>query len=551
MYFVSSLGVNQNAKIKSISEIVDQRIAVTVKELNEAEVDISSYISKNLVPDFDQASRAYFNQTMELNKEVMDYRTQVNIAKTMLSALSESEYITLPANSKLTDSGIISQIQEYNHLILERNKLLANSNPNNPVVAEMGRSLKVIREGVEKSLTGLINNTNMIANSLEQQMNTRQQQLANTPNEALHLANIKRDQKIKEELYLFLLEKKEENDLSLSFASDNSQIIVAPHSSHMPIGPNKRLIILSALIVALVIPITILLLKVLFDTAVHTKKDLELLVAPYLGEIPLVGGKKKWKYLPSWLQHKPWRKKKDTYQIMVKQNSRNIINESFRILRTKLDFMNKSGQNKVFAITSIQVGSGKSFLSMNLAASYALKGSKVLVIDMDLRRATASKYVPNSKHVKGIADYLSGTDDNYDEIIIKSPIGADLDVIPVGTIPPNPAELILSDRLSTLLTTLRQEYDYIFLDCPPIDIVAESGEIARYADMALFVVRAGLFPKGMLPEIDELYNKKVFKNMVVLLNGVTEGGHYGYGKYGYGKYGYGYGYGSKHGYYSE
>lgn len=543
--------VNQNAKIKSISEIVDQRIAVTVKELNEAEVDISSYISKNLVPDFDQASRAYFNQTMELNKEVMDYRTQVNIAKTMLSALSESEYITLPANSKLTDSGVISQIQEYNHLILERNKLLANSNPNNPVVAEMGRSLKVIREGVEKSLTGLINNTNMIANSLEQQMNTRQQQLANTPNEALHLANIKRDQKIKEELYLFLLEKKEENDLSLSFASDNSQIIVAPHSSHMPIGPNKRLIILSALIVALVIPITILLLKVLFDTAVHTKKDLELLVAPYLGEIPLVGGKKKWKYLPSWLQHKPWRKKKDTYQIMVKQNSRNIINESFRILRTKLDFMNKSGQNKVFAITSIQVGSGKSFLSMNLAASYALKGSKVLVIDMDLRRATASKYVPNSKHVKGIADYLSGTDDNYDEIIIKSPIGADLDVIPVGTIPPNPAELILSDRLSTLLTTLRQEYDYIFLDCPPIDIVAESGEIARYADMALFVVRAGLFPKGMLPEIDELYNKKVFKNMVVVLNGVSEGGHYGYGKYGYGKYGYGYGYGSKHGYYSE
>lgn len=541
--------VSQNAKIKSISDIVDERIAVTIKELNEAEVDISSFMSKNLVPDFEQASKTYFSQTMELNKDLMDYRTQANIAKAMLAALSESEYITLPANSKLTDSGIISQIQEYNHLILERNKLLTNTNPNNHVVAEMTRSLKVMRDGVEKSLNGLISNTNMIASSLEKQMNTSQQELAKAPNEARQLANVKREQKIKEELYLFLLKKKEENDLSQSFASDNSQIIVKPHSSYMPIGPNKRLIILSSLIIAFIIPIAMLLLKVLFDTTVHTKKDLESLTAPYLGEIPMARRKKRLKYLPSWLQTIPWKKKKETYNVLVKQNSRNIINESFRILRTKLDFMNKSGQNKVFVVTSIQPGSGKSFISMNLATSYALKGSKVLVIDMDLRRATSSKYVTGTKHMKGVADYLSDTDSAYTDIVIKNAIVNGMDVIPVGTMPPNPAELILSERLSALLGTLREEYDYIFLDCPPIDIVAESAEIARYADMALFVARAGIFPKAMLPEIDELYDKKVFKNMVVMLNGVTEGGHYGYGKYGYG-YG-GYGYGSKHGYYTE
>ena len=546
--------INQNAKIKSISEILDQRITLTVKELNEAEVDISSYMSKNLVPDFDQASRAYFTQTMDLNKELMDYRTQVNIAKTMLATLAESDYITLPANSKLTDSGIISQIQEYNHMILERNKLLSNSNPNNSVIAEMTKSLNVMREGVEKSLRGLISNTNMIASSLEKQMNTSQKQLANTPNEARHLANVKREQKIKEELYLFLLEKKEENDLSLSFASDNSQIIVEPHSNYLPIAPNKRLIILAALIVAFMIPIALLLLKALFDTAVHTKKDLESLTASYLGEIPLAKTRKRWKHLPTWLQSAPWKKKKETYTVLVKQNSRNIINESFRILRTKLDFMNKSGQNKVFVITSIQPGSGKSFISMNLATSYALKGSRVLVIDMDLRRATASKYVPGTKHMKGVADYLSDTNSDYTDIVIKNAIVDGMDVIPVGTMPPNPAELILSERLTTLISHLRKEYDCIFLDCPPIDIVAESAEIARYADIALFVARAGVFPKAMLSEIDELYNKKVFKNMVVMLNGVTEGGHYGYGKYGYSKYGYGrygYGYGSKHGYYTE
>lgn len=547
--------VNQNAKIKSISEIVDQRIDITIKELNEAEVDISSYISKNLVPDFDQASRAYFSQTLDLNRELMDYRTQVNIAKTMLAALSESEYITLPANSKLTDSGIISQIQEYNHLILERNKLLTNSNPQNSIVAEMAKSLQVMREGVEKSLRGLISNTNMIASTLEQQMNTSQQQLANTPNEARYLANVKREQKIKEELYLFLLKKKEENDLSLSFASDNSQIIVQPHSSHMPVAPNKRLTYLAALIIAFVIPIAILLLRALVDTTIHSKKDLESLTASYLGEIPLAKAKKRRKYLPDWLQAVPWKKEEEAYNVVVKQNSRNIINESFRILRTKLDFMNKSGASKVFVVTSIQPASGKSFISMNLATSYALKGSKVLVIDMDLRRATASKYVASSSYARGIADYLSDTGSDYTDILIKNAIVEGLDVIPVGTIPPNPAELILSERLAALIDTLRNEYDYIFLDCPPIDIVAESAEIARYADMALFVARAGIFPKGMLPEIDELYNKKVFNNMVVILNGVTEGGHYGYGKYGYGKYGYGYGgyggYGNKHGYYTE
>lgn len=547
--------VNQNAKIKSIADIIDQRIALTVKELNEAEVDISSYMSENLVPDFDQASKAYFSQTMDLNKELMDYRTQVNIAKTMLAALSGSEYITLPANSKLTDSGIISQIQEYNHLILERNKLLSNSNPNNSVVAEMTKSLKVMRDGVEKSLTGLISNTNMIASSLEKQINTSQQQLAKAPNEARQLANVKREQKIKEELYLFLLEKKEENDLSQSFASDNSQLIVKPHSNYLPIAPNKRLIVLASLIFAFAVPVGLLLLQTLFDTTVHTKKDLENLKTSFLGEIPWARRKKRFKFLPTWLQRIPWKKEKEKFEVLVKKNSRDVINESFRILRSKLDFMNIAGGNKIFVVTSIHPGSGKSFISMNLATSYALKGSRVLVIDMDLRRATSSKYVPAARRAKGIADYLNDPCNDYHDIIIKSAVAEGIDVIPVGTRPPNPAELILSSHLSCLLANLREEYDYIFLDCPPIDIVAESAEIARYADLALFVVRVGLFEKALLPDIDELYTKKVFRQMVIVLNGVDITSHHGYGRYGrygYGKYGYGkYGYGSKHGYYTE
>lgn len=541
---------SQNAKIKSITEMVNERINVTLKELNEAETNISSYMSKNLVADFDQASSAYFRENMELSKQIMQYRTQVNIAKSMLASLNGSEYLTLPANT-INDAAIISQIHEYNQLVLERNKLLDNSTPNNAVVSNMTKSLQVIREGIAKSLKGLISNTNMTVNSLEQQMGNSQQHLAQTPIEARSLANVKREQKIKEELYLFLLEKREENDMSLSFASDNSQIIVKPHSTMLPIAPNKRLIVIASLIVGFALPIAILLLLVLFDTTVHTKKDLESLTASFLGEVPLAQGKKRWKYMPAWMQKMMQKKEKEKFVVMVQKNNRNIINEAFRILRTNLDFMGKGSDNKVFVVTSLLPGSGKSFISMNLATSYALKGSKVLVIDMDLRRATASKYVSTSKHPKGIADYLGGFCNDYNDIILKNAIVEGFDVIPVGTMPPNPAELILSEKLSALITELRQQYDYIFLDCPPIDIVAESGEIARYADLAIFVVRAGMFEKAMLPDIDELYNKKVFKNMVVMLNAVTTSGHYGYGKYGYGKYGYGrYGYGY-HSYYND
>lgn len=534
---------NQNAKIRSVTEMVNTRIDITLKELNEAETNISSYMSKNLISDFEQASSAYFRQNMELTKSVMDYRTQVNIAKSMLGMLNEGEYLTLPANSQI-GSNIESEIREYNQLVLERNKLLTNTSPSNSIVSNMTSSIQAIRESIETSLKGVINNMNTTLSDLESQMLTSQQQLANTPIEAHNLANVKREQKIKEELYLFLLEKREENSMSQSFASDNTRIIVSPHSSILPIAPNNRLIFLAFLIISLALPVALLLLKALFDTTIHTKKDLETLKASFLGEIPLAKQNKRWKTVTKWLKKLQKNKEEEKFEVMVRKNSRNIINESFRILRTKLDFMNKAGQNQVFILTSIQPGSGKSFLSMNLATSYALKGSRVIVIDMDLRRATSSKYVIESKHAKGIADYLSEANDDYKKIVIKEPITEGFDFIPVGTIPPNPAELILSDKLHTLIEKLRQEYDYIFLDCPPIDIVAESIEIARYADMALFVARAGLFEKALLPEIDELYNKKVFKNMVVVLNGVTEGGHYG--KYGYGRYGNGY-----HSYYNE
>lgn len=539
--------ISQNAKTNSISELVNDRIKVTVQELNEAEVEISSFMSKNLVSDFSQASSAYFTQNLELDKEVMSYRTQVNIAKSMLNSLSESEYLTLPGNSGLTDNSIVSQIQEYNRLILEYNKLVANSGPTNSVVIDMTKSLQAIRKGVVQSLEGLITNTEIIISSLEKQKSASQKLLANTPKEVRRLANVQREQKIKEELYLFLLEKKEENDMSKSFETDNSQIIVAPHSTFIPVAPNKKLIVLAALIAAFALPIVIILLQALFDTCVHTKKDLEALKAPYLGEVTLAYGKKR-RFLSARLKYYPLKYRPESNKLLVEKNSRNIINESFRVLRSRLDFMNKSGESKVFMTTSFLPGSGKTFISLNLAASYALKGCKVLVIDMDLRHASASKYLPVSKYGRGLSDFLSGSDNDYMKFIHKDVLMPGLDIIPVGTIPPNPAELILSDKLKSMIADLRKGYDCIFIDCPPMDIVADGDLIAGFADMAIFIIRAGQFEKALLSEVDELYAKKMFKNMAVVLNGVSDLGHYGYGRYGH--YGY-YRYGYYHHYYSK
>ncbi|MCF0177131.1 MAG: polysaccharide biosynthesis tyrosine autokinase [Bacteroidales bacterium] len=526
--------INKNARNKSISDFVDARLEVIANELDDIDRKMSSYMTNNLVTDVSQVSREYFSQNLELNKEIVNYRTQSNIAKSMLASLSDTQgFPTLPANSGLMDNSISQQIQEYNKLIIERSKLLANTNENNSIIIDMTKAVETIRQNVVQSLEGFVKNNDMIVKSLEGQVSLGKSQLSKAPDQARHLANIQREQKIKEELYLFLLEKKEENDMSQAYASDNSQIIVSPHSTYLPIKPNKPLLLFVALMIGLAIPFVILLVKFIFDDVVHSKEDLKELRATYLGNIPNLNNKKRWDR---------WIKKKNNFEIVVKKNSTNIGNEAFRILRTNLDFINQAGNYKVFITTSLMPGSGKTFTTLNLAASYALKGKKVLVMDVDMRMATASKYfLKTTKHI-GIADYLSGYSNDSEEIIIKKSIMDEIDFIPVGTIPPNPAELILSERLKNLIEELRSAYDYIFLDTPPIDVVAESGVIAGFADMALFVVRAGQFPVELLSEINDLYDQKKFKNIVVILNAVKHESGYGYGKYGYGHYGkYGYG----------
>ena len=221
---------------------------------------------------------------------------------------------------------------------------------------------------------------------------------------------------------------------------------------------------------------------------------------------------------------------------VVKEGNRNVVNEAFRILRTNIEFMTQSGSNSnVIAVTSFNPGSGKSFLSMNMALCFAINKKRVLVIDGDMRHASTSAYIGSPQ--PGLSDFLSGRTDSIEKISHPCEEHDCMTVIPVGSIPPNPTELLLNGKLGSLIEAVREQYDYVFLDCPPIELVADTQIIEQFADRTIFVIRAGLLERSMLPELNSLYTEKKYKNMAMILNGTkSETGRYGY-KYGY-RYGY-------------
>lgn len=306
----------------------------------------------------------------------------------------------------------------------------------------------------------------------------------------------------------------------------------------IPTAPVKKKIVLVALAFGLLIPVVIIFIRENINTKVRGRKDLESLSVPFIGEIPLAeSGKKK--------------NAQASKEIIIHQGKRDIVNEAFRVLRTNLEFILDAKEDtdraSITLITSFNPGSGKTFLTMNTAATFALKGKRVLIIDGDLRHGSASAYL--NKHTKGLSDYLGKREKNADSLIQENPDLPNLHLLPAGTIPPNPTELLAEPSFKELVERLRSRYDYIFIDCPPIDIVADTQIIEKLADRTIFVVRAGLLERDMLPELQRKYDEKRFKNMALVLNGTEGGGkRYGY-RYGY-KYGYKYGYESKS-YYSN
>lgn len=533
---------DKNQIAVSTSMFINDRLGVIESELGHVDENISTFKSENLLPDVQAASQLYMTERSQAQSQILTLNTQLSMARYIRNYLTaaSSRNQLLPANSGLESANIESQISEYNSLQLQRNNLVANSSEQNPLVVDMDESLRSMRRSIVSSVDNLITTLNTQIHSLEKSDQRATEHIAANPSQAKYLLSVERQQKVKESLYLFLLQKREENELSQAFTAYNTRIITPPTGSMAPTAPMKKNILLVAFALGVLIPVVIVFLQETLNTRVRGKKDLENLSIPFVGEIPLYG-----KVRRSGLFHKKVTPLTET-KVVVKEGSRDVVNEAFRVLRTNLEFVSgENGKGQVILMTSFNPGSGKTFLTVNIAATLAIKGKRVLVIDGDLRRGSTSVYVGSPHH--GLSNYLAGKVEHIEDVIVPASETVRFDILPVGTIPPNPTELLASECLQTLLANFRTRYDYILIDCPPIELVADTHIIGKYADRTIFVVRAGLLERSMLPELETLYIEHKFKNMAVLLNGTEGNGSY---RYGY-RYGYHYGYGSSYYYGNE
>jgi len=522
---------DKNLVTVSTSQFISERLEALVRELDDVDTDISAYKSKNLLPDVEKASQLFMEQARENSNKLVALGTRIAIAGYIREYLTDRKKRgqLLPVNLGLENADIEQQIAEYNALQLKRNNLITNSSEQNPLIVDLDQSLSAMRGVIISSIDNLSRLLTAQQEDLLRDERQTSDRLAASPRQTKYLQSVGRQQKVKEALYLFMLQKREENELSRAFTPYNMRILTPPSGNLEPVSPQKKKILVIAFLMGLALPAVFICVRENLDTTVRGRADLEKLTVPLAGEIPLGVGKKK---------RRPFRKREvGERHIAVKEGSRDILNEAFRVLRTNLEFMS-GDQPEVLLLTSYDPGSGKTFLTMNIAVSLVIKGKKVLVIDGDLRHGSLSSNIGSPE--PGLSDYLAGRTGNPGDIIRPvSPQYAGLDMIPTGTIPPNPTELLVGERLEQLISSMRAVYDYVFIDCPPADIVADTQILEKLVDRTLFVVRAGLLERNMLSQLDKAYKERKFKNMSVVLNGTrVEKNRYGY------RYGYYYGYGS-------
>lgn len=515
------------------AKFIDERLAVLRSELSGIDSDISRVKSAHQMADFATATSSYYGQTMDYDTRAFEASTQLSVAQFLRDYINQhaNDNALIPTNTG-TNGAIETQIQEYNRLMAKRDQLLQNSTDANPVVAQLNSDLAANRALILASLNNAISSYRIQEQKAQGRQSDYSGKVSSVPEQEKQILSIERQQKVKENLYLYLLQKREENELAKMVKVNNTRVLRASHETGLQTGALTKALLIG-FIIGLAIPALIIFLRMRFNTKVSDKTDLNSLTVPFVGEMPLSVKKHRMRALYNKIFHPNSRTVTDKeLRLVVRNNSRSYMNEAFRMLRTNIDFLSHSGTScKVIMLTSFNPGSGKTFISMNLAKSLALKGKRVVVVDMDLRRASASRFGGSPTY--GVSSFLTGKVDNVMELIKVNNQNTGIDLLSVGAIPPNPVELVLSSRFEEMIDRLRTHYDYIVLDCPPYDIVADTALIARVVDITLFVVRAGLFNKALLPELEKIYRQNKLPHMAIVLNGVNTTSTYYHNRYGY------------------
>lgn len=520
---------DKNQVAVNTADFINDRLIIIENELGGVESELETFKQRNQIVDIASSAGMYMSESQKYNTDALELETQLRLANFIKDYLTDPAKQTdlIPSNTGIGDMNIESQINLYNTAKLKRDHLIDDSSANNPVVLELNNSLRAMKQNIIRAVDNMIVSLNVQRSDAQSREMRAQNRITSIPTKERKMLSIERQQKVKEALYLFLLNKREENALSQAMADNNARVIDGAEGSNSPISPNRNRILLLGLLVGLAIP-SLACLGILFlDTRVHSRKDFEDIVSvPYLGEIP---------------QDKEAGKlnEQESPFLLAKEQRDSTVSEAFRILRTNMAFMaRKDLPQQVIIFTSLNEGAGKTFISKNLGMSLVLAKKKVILIDMDIRRGTLSRQF--HLHKTGLTNYLADATLSAEDIIQHQD---GFDIIAAGAIAPNPAELLMDERLDNLVTELRRRYDYIVVDSVPVGIIADATISNRIADLTIFVARAGRLDRRQLPEIEQLYKENKLHNMALVLNGADLHRRYGY--YGYYGYSYKYGYGKK------
>lgn len=527
---------DKNEVAQKTAEFIDARIGIISKELGSTEQDLENFKRTAGITDLSSEAQIALTGNAEYEKKRVENQTQINLIVDLQKYLQGSEYEVLPANVGLQDGGLVGAISRYNEILIERNRLLRTSTESNPAIVNLNTSIRAMRSNVQATLDATLKGLQITKADLDREASRYSRRISDAPTQERQFVSIARQQEIKAGLYLMLLQKREENAITLAATANNAQIIDAAIADDNPVSPKRMMVYLVALFFGMGIPVGIIYLIGLTKFKIEGRADIEKLTSlPVVGDIPLADEK--------------------SGSIAVFENKNNLMSETFRNVRTNLQFMLENGKN-VILVTSTISGEGKSFVSSNLAISLSLLGKKVVIVGLDIRKPGLNKVfnIPQKDH--GITQFLTNPSMNLMDLVQPSDINRNLFILPGGAVPPNPTELLARDGLEKAIETLKTNFDYVILDTAPVGMVTDTLLIGRTADLSVYVCRANYTRKAEFTLVNELSENKKLPNLCVAINGLDlqkkkYGYYYGYGKYGkyygYGKrYGYGYGYGEKH-----
>ena len=526
---------DKNEVAQKTAEFINERISIISKELGSTEKDLESFKRGAGITDLTSDAQIALTGSAEYEKKRVENQTQINLLQDLQKYMQNEGYEVLPSNIGLQDVNLAAAINRYNEVLVERKRLLRTSTENNPTIINLDTSISAMKENVQVSLDRVLRGLFITKADLDREANRYSRRISEAPGQEREFVSIARQQEIKAGLYLMLLQKREENAITLAATANNAKIIDDAIADDAPVSPKGKMIYLVALVLGVGIPVGVIYLLELTRFKIEGRSDVEKLTnVPIVGDIPLTDEKQG--------------------AIAVFENQNNLMSETFRNIRTNLQFMLENDK-KVILVTSTVSGEGKSFISANLAISLSLLGKKVVIVGLDIRKPGLNKVFNIPRKEIGITQYLANPENNLMDLVQLSDVSKNLYILPGGTVPPNPTELLARDGLDKAIETLKRNFDYVILDTAPVGMVTDTLLIGRVADLSVYVCRADYTHKNEYTLINELAENNKLPSLCTVINGLDlkrrkYGYYYGYGKYGkyygYGKrYGYGYGYGEQ------